>query len=111
MNIDIYNAPVKSVLVVCHTDMGDPYDIDGRFYEKGKEYILSTEIVKATPDTKNQECVLCWINFSSDGFGDRFAVKGNVYDSLGRPYWRDFKDFFVCPVAKAREEHLEKLGI
>ena len=109
--MDIYSAPQKSVMVMCHTSKGDPNDKDGRYFEAGKEYRMCTEIVKPSADTNNQECILCWIDYSSDGFGFgiRFAVKGNVsHNGLG---WPDFKDYFICPVARVRNEQLEKLGI
>lgn len=109
MSIDIYNAPRKTIMVMCHTSNGDHLDIDGRFYEKGKEYRMSTEIIKPTPDTNNQECILCWIDFN-EFFGNRFAVKGNVYHK-GEPYWPDFRDYFVCPLARERNDKLERLGI
>ena len=105
---DIYNAPQKSVMVMCHTSKGDPNDEHGRYFEAGKEYRMGTEIIKPSTDTNYQECILCWIDFNS-GFGSRFAVKGNVYhNGLG---WPDFKDYFICPVVRIREEQLEKLGI
>lgn len=106
--IDIYSSPQKSVLVMCHTSKGDPKDKDGRYFEAGKEYWMSTEIVKPSADTNRQECILCWISFD-EGFGARFAVKGNVYhNGLA---WPDFKDYFICPVAFKRSEVLAKLGI
>jgi hypothetical protein len=109
MNIDIYNAPAKTMMVMCHTSKGDPNDKDGKYFEAGKEYRIGTEIVKPSADTNNQECILCWINYDSDGFGTRFAVKGNVsHNGLG---WPEFKDYFICPIARVREEQLEKLGI
>ena len=106
--IDIYNAPQKSVMVMCHTSMGDPNDKHGRYFEAGKEYRMGTEIIKPSADTNYQECILCWIDFNS-GYGSRFAVKGNVYH--GKAYWPDFKRVFECPVAKVREEKLKELGI
>jgi rubredoxin len=108
--IDIYNAPQKSVMVMCHTSMGDPNDKHGRYFEAGEEYRMGTEIIKPSADTNYQKCILCWIDFNA-GFGTRFAVKGNVYDSFGKAYWSDFKDYFICPVAKVRDEQLEKLGL
>ena len=108
--IDIYNAPQKSVMVMCHTSKGDPNDKDGKYFEVGKEYWMGTEIVKPNKDTNNQECILCWIEFN-ERFGSRFAVKGNIYDSFGKAYWPDFKRVFECPVARIRGEQLEKLGI
>ena len=105
---DIYNAPQKSVMVMCHTSMGDPNDEHGRYFEAGKEYRMGTEIIKPSADTNYQECILCWIDFNS-GFGSRFAVKGNVYH--GKAYWPDFKSVFECPVARVRDEQLEKLGL
>ena len=121
---DIYNAPQKSVLVMCHTSKGDPKDMDGRYFEAGEEYWMGTEIIKPSKDTNNQECILCWISFN-EGFGSRFAVKGNIYRTLedralsvrlgtghnSEPYWPDFKDYFICPVARVRDEQLEKLGL
>lgn len=108
--IDIYNAPQKSVMVMCHTSMGDPNDKHGRYFEAGEEYRMGTEIIKPSADTNYQKCILCWIDFNA-GFGTRFAVKGNVYDSFGKAYWSDFKDYFICPVVRIRDEQLEKLGI
>jgi hypothetical protein len=90
--------------------MGDPNDKDGKYFEAGKEYRMGTEIIKPSRDTNNQECILCWIEFNA-GFGSRFAVKGNIYDSFGKAYWPDFRKVFECPVARVREEKLEKIGI
>ena len=106
---DIYNAPAKYVMVMCHTSKGDPNDKNGRYFEAGKEYRMGTEIIKPSKETNYQECILCWIDFNA-GYGSRFAVKGNIYDSFGKAYW-DFKDYFICPVARVRDEQLEKLGI
>jgi len=107
--MDIYNAPAKTMMVMCHTSKGDPNDKDGRYFEAGKEYRMCTEIVKTSTHTNNQECILCWIEFNT-GFGSRFAVKGNVsHNGLG--WWQDFKDYFICPVVRIRNEQLEKLGI
>ena len=85
--IDIYNQPAKTVNVLCHTSLGDPLDLQGRFFTKGNEYKLSTEIttpyshrysrLSDGPDTNIQEYILCWISFN-DYYGDRFAVKFNV---------------------------------
>ena len=107
---DIYNAPQKSVMVMCHTSMGDPNDKHGRYFEAGEEYRMGTEIIKPSKDTNYQKCILCWIDFNA-GFGTRFAVKGNIYDIDGKAYWPDFKKVFLCPVARIRGEQLEKLGI
>ena len=107
---DIYSAPKKSVTVMCHTSMGDPNDKHERYFEAGKEYRMGTEIVKPQRETNYQECILCWIEFN-EGYGSRFAVKGNIYDSDGKAYWPDFKRIFVCPAAREREEKLQKLGI
>ena len=108
--IDIYNKPKKSVMVLCHTSFGDPMDKHGRYFEKGKEYRLNTEVVNPTKDTNYQECILCWMEFN-EGYGSRFAVKGNIYDSDGKPYWPDFKKLFVCPIIHNRDEKLQSLGI
>jgi hypothetical protein len=106
MSIDIYNAPAKSVMVMCHTSKGDPNGI--KYFEAGKEYRMGTEITKPSRDTNNQECILCWISFN-EGFGSRFAVKGNVsHNGLG---WPEFKDYFICPVARVRDEKLDEIGI
>ena len=107
--VDIYNAPEKTVMVMCHTAMGDTIDQHGRYYEVGKEYKMSTEIIKPSADTNNQECILCWINHSV-GYGSRFAVKGNIY-RYDEPYWPDFKDYFFCPVSRVRDEKLVEIGI
>ena len=107
---DIYRAPKKSVMVMCHTSMGDPSDEHGRYFEAGKEYRMGTEIVSPCKDTNYQECILCWISFN-EGYGSRFAVKGNIYDSDGKAYWPDFKRIFECPAAREREEKLKELGI
>jgi hypothetical protein len=108
--IDIYKAPRKSVMVMCHTSMGDPNDRHGRFFEAGKEYSMGTEIINPSKDTNYQECILCWIDFNP-GYGSRFAVKGNIYDSFGKAYWPNFKRVFECPVARIRGARLEKLGL
>ena len=105
--LDIYNAPQKAVMVMCHTSQL----IDYFYFEAGKEYRMGTEIINPSKDTNYQECILCWIDFNS-GFGTRFAVKGNIYDSFGKAYWPDFKKVFECPITKIRDEKLEKeLGI
>ena len=62
--IDIYSEPNKSVMVMCHTSMGDPNDKHGRYFEEGKEYSMGTEIIKPSKDTNYQECILCWIDFN-----------------------------------------------
>lgn len=108
--IDIYNAPPKSVKVMCHTSMGDPNDKDGRYFQAGKEYRMGTEIIKPSKDTRYGECILCWVKFN-EGYGSRFAVKGNIYDSDGKAYWPDFKKVFECPVTRIREEKFKELGI
>ena len=109
--LDIYNAPQKSVMVMCHTSMGDPNDKHGRYFEAGKEYSMSTEIINPSKVTNYQDCILCWISFN-EGYGSRFAVKGNIYNSDGKAYWPDFKRIFECPITKIRDEKLEKeLGI
>lgn len=107
---DIYSTPKKSVMVMCHTSMGDASDKHGRYFEAGKEYRMGTEIINPSKDTNYQECILCWISFN-EGYGSRFAVKGNIYDSDGKAYWPDFKRIFECPAARIREEKLQKLGI
>ena len=107
--VDIYNAPEKTVMVKCHTPFGDTIDQHGRYYEVGKEYKMSTEIIKPSADTNNQECILCWIDFN-DEYGSRFAVKGNIYH-YNEPYWSDFKRVFECPVARVRDEKLVEIGI
>lgn len=38
---------------------------------------LVTEKVNPSKDTKWEDCILCWVN--QNGFGSRFAVKGNIY--------------------------------
>ena len=107
--IDIYNAPEKTVMVMCHTAFGDTIDQHGRYFEVGKEYKMTTSIYESNEGTNNQECILCWINHSV-GYGSRFAVKGNVY-RYDEPYWPDFKDYFFCPVARVRDEKLDEIGI
>lgn len=124
--IDIYNQPAKTVTVLCHTSLGDTNDKHGRFYLKGNEYKLSTEIttpyrLSDGPDTNNQECILCWISFNDEKFsfgidinyhyyGERFAVKGNIYHK-GEPYWPHFTDYFVCPIQRERDNKLTEIGI
>lgn len=108
--IDIYNQPAKTVTVLYHTTLGDPLDLQGRFFTKGKEYKLSTEIttpyrLSDGPDTNNQECILC-----NDYYGDRFAVKGNIYHD-GEPRWSHFTDYFVCPIQRERDNKLNQIGI
>jgi len=105
--IDIYNHPTdaksKEVTVLCHTSLGDPLDEHGRFFLKGKEYKLTTEI------RNNQEYILCWISFN-EGYGERFAIKGNVYHD-GEPRWSHFTDYFVCPIQRERDNKLNEIGI
>jgi hypothetical protein len=108
-DINIYQAPKKSVMVLCHTALGNPNDDYGRYFEPGKEYLLGTEISGPKEDTNWEDCILCWISFN-EGFGSRFAVKGNIYHS-GNPIWSHFTDYFYCPVAMAREEKLNQLEI
>lgn len=128
--IDIYNQPAKTVTVLCHTSLGDILDEHGRFYLKGTEYKLSTEIVTPRQDTKWEDCILCWIN-QTEGYGSRFAVKGNIYDTFGdfrqrferekkqmedsgefgEPYWPHFTDYFVCPIQRERDNKLTEIGI
>ena len=119
--IDIYNQPAKTVTVLCHTSLGDPLDEKGRFFTKGNEYKLSTEITTPSkwlfwmhrlsdgPDTNNQECILCWISFN-DYYGERFAVKGNIYHD-GEPRWSHFTDYFVCPIQRERDNKLTEIGV
>jgi hypothetical protein len=112
--IDIYNKPEKTITILCHTSLGDPLDEHGRFFTKGNEYKLSTEIttpykLSDGPDTNNQECILCWISFN-DYYGDRFAVKGNIYHD-GEPRWSNFTDYFVCPIQRERDNKLTEIGI
>ncbi len=123
--IDIYNKPEKIITVLCHTSFGDPNDPLNRFYLKGNEYKMSTEI---TTDTNNQECILCWINFKNvygvrmkhilvikyykSLFSNmrRFAVKGNIYHE-GEPRWPHFTEYFVCPIQRERDNKLNQIGI
>ena len=107
---DIYSAPEKSVMVTCHTSMGYPSDKRGRYFEAGKEYRMVTEIVNPSKVTNYQDCILCWISFN-EGYGSRFAVKGNIYNSDGKAYWPDFKRIFECPFARERDEKLKELGL
>ena len=85
---DIYSAPKKSVMVMCHTSQL----IDYFYFEAGKEYSMSTEIINPSKDTNYQECILCWISFN-EGYGSRFAVKGNIYDSDGIAYCSKNRQF------------------
>lgn len=110
MNIDIYNLPCKTVNVLCHTTLGDTNDKLGRFFLKGKEYKLVTEKVNPSQDTKWEDCILCWVN-QTDGFGSRFAVKGNIYQYNDKTYWPHFSDYFVCPIQRERDNKLTEIGI
>ena len=111
--IDIYNQPTKEVTVLCHTPLGDPLDLHGRFFVKGNEYKMNTEIrthrLTKDPDTNNQECILCWISFN-EGYGERFAIKGNIYHN-DKPYWPHFTEYFVCPIQRERDNKLNEIGI
>lgn len=98
--IDIYNQPTKEVTVLCHTSLGDPLDEHGRFFLKGNEYKMSTEV--SSPYT-----ILCWISFN-ETYGERFAVKGNIYHD-GEPRWSHFTDYFVCPIQRERDNKLNEL--
>jgi hypothetical protein len=60
--IDIYNKPEKTITILCHTTLGDTNDPLGRFYLKGNEYKMNTEVTSVSNDTNNQECILCWID-------------------------------------------------
>ena len=107
--IDIYNEPTKTITVLCHTSLGDTNDKHGRFYLKGNEYKLGTEIIRVSEDTNWEDCILCWID-QTKGFGSRFAVKGNIYHK-GEPYWPHFTECFVCPIQRDRENKLNQIGI
>ena len=112
--IDIYNQPKKIITVLCHTSLGDPSDKQGRFFVKGNEYKLTTEIttphiLTKDPDTKSKECILCWISFNNV-YGERFAVKGNIYHD-GEPRWSHFTEYFVCPIQRERDNKLNEIGI
>ena len=58
----------KSIILLCHTALGDPTDPHGRYFEVGKEYSADIETVNIGFDTKFSPCVLLWINFNS-GYG------------------------------------------
>ena len=112
--IDIYNKPAKTLSVLCHTTLGDPNDPLGRFFTKGNEYKMSTEVstphrLTKDPDTNNQECILCWISFN-ETYGERFAIKGNIYND-GEPRWPHFTEYFVCPIQRERDSKLNQIGI
>lgn len=104
---DIYNKPIKSVKVLCHTSLGDQNDELGRFYLKGNEYEMNTEVHSAAEDTNNEECILCWLSQNSR-FGSRFAVKGNIYD-MGEAYWPHFTEYFECPLERERDNKLKQI--
>jgi hypothetical protein len=99
LSSDIYKPP--SLLVLCHTTFLD--------YKAGEEYKLTPEVVAPKKDTNNKECILCWIN-SNPGFGSRFSIVGNIYNE-DKPLWVNFLDYFVCPVARERNEKLKEIGI
>lgn len=107
---DMYNPP--SIMILCHTSLGDLNDKDGRFYEAGKEYRLQPEVVEPKKNTDYKECILCWISMS-EGFGGRFAIVGNIYvdGEVCKPNWPNFLDYFVCPIARERTNKLEEIGI
>ena len=107
--IDIYNKPEKTITILCHTTLGDTNDPLGRFYLKGNEYKMNTEVTSVSPNTNNQECILCWID-QTKGFGSRFAIKGNIYHD-GKPYWPHFTEYFVCPIQRERNNKLNQIGI
>ena len=91
LSTDIYNP--TSVLVLCHTTFLD--------YKSGEEYKLTPEVY--------DDCILCWIN-SSPGFGNRFAIVGNI-ELDSEPIWVNFLNYFVCPIARERNEKLKEIGI
>jgi len=104
---DMFNLP--SIMVLCHTSFGDPNDELGRFYKAGKEYRLQPNVVEPKKDTDYKECILCWIN-SSEAFGNRFAIVGNIYHN-DKPIWKNFLEHFVCPIERERTNKLEQIGI
>ncbi len=107
--IDIYKLPPKKVTVLCHTSC----TLGEQSFIKGNEYTLHTED-HGYVDNKN-ECILCWIE-STNIFGARFAVKGNVYIQHGDYYtesniYNHFTDYFVCPIKRERDNKLTEIGI
>ena len=114
MDKNIYHNKAMKVMVLCHTPYGNPTDPNGRFYEKGKEYLMTTEPL--TPkyhlplhkkDTNDEDCILCWISFN-ENYGNRFAVKGNIYhNNIG--YWSHFTDIFHCPVELERNNKINTI--
>jgi len=105
----IYHFSSEDEALLCHTTLGDTNDPLGRFYLKGNEYKMNTEVTSVSPDTNNQECILCWID-QTKGFGSRFAIKGNIYHD-GKPYWPHFTEYFVCPIQRERDSKLNEIGI
>ncbi len=106
VNIYTTEEPIQ-FLLKCHTSHGDPNDEHGRYYEAGKEYLCNLELHRPCDDTNNQKCTLCWIDYN-DGFGNRFAVVGNIYHS-GEAYWPHFTKLFECPLTASRDEKIEAI--
>ena len=94
----------KSIILLCHTALGDPTDPHGRYFEVGKEYSADIETVNIGFDTKFSPCVLLWINFNS-GYGSRFTMVGNIYHHhhYENGYWDHFTKYFACPVSRDRD--------
>jgi hypothetical protein len=99
---DIYSPPKKKLMVMCHTQFGDPNDPLGRFSHPGMEYEIETE--------PSGDRILCWVNFS-ENFGSRFAITGNVYDVDPKGYWPNLLDYFECPLQRERNKRLKEIGI
>jgi hypothetical protein len=73
---------------------------------EGTEYTLTTEMFD-----NGEQCILGWITLNDNGFGARFAIKGNLLNSNNEPEWPEFLDYFLCPIQRNREQQLNLIGI
>lgn len=107
--IDIYTYDKKCEFeLLCHTSLGDPFDVHGRYYEKGKKYIATLEPRGICGKDSNYEVFTSmWVHHNNK-FGGRFAVVGNIYDN-GKPYWDDFRKYFYCPIEKERKDKILRI--
>ena len=106
-NIYKTNKPLK-IKLLCKKSTGVPSDLNGRYFERGKEYNAKLEIFNVCADTNYKPCTLMWVSFNN-GFGSRFSVVGNIHHR-GTGYWPNFKKYFYCPMEIERLFKIKKLN-
>lgn len=106
-NIYTTNKDNFEFKLLCKKSLGNKNDLYGRFFERGKKYNAKLEIINICKDTNYKPCTLMWVNFNS-GFGNRFAVVGNIYLN-NKAHWGNFKDFFHCPLELNRLNKIKTL--